>query len=141
MEIILRREAFSPGQKKVLLALCEQIFASDGPEEISPGHSNLADKISSWLTDIGTFTLFGLKFLLWFINWFPFFFIYRARRFVSLSRDEQELMLQKLANHRISLFRFTLFGPKMLFSIVYWDEPGPLEEAGHDTRCLKNVQG
>ncbi len=94
--------------------------------------------LEKYIQDLPGSSATGIKALLIIFDLCPPLFIFKPRRFVNLSSDDQDIYILNWHNSRIYWRRMVVLLLKTLFGMGYYNDPKVLEHLGWYDPCLED---
>lgn len=121
-----QRSTFSVGDRHVVRALGEALFAVDDPRQLEA----FVDDVDAFVSPASRSLRFGLVLLLHVITWSPIFFG-RLRTFPNLEREERVRHLERLERSGITQLPLLVVAYKTVMSMLFYEDPRELRTLGY----------
>lgn len=121
-----QRSTFSVGDRRVVRALGEALFAVDDPRRLE----SFVDDVDAFVSPASRSLRFGLVLLLHVIAWTPIFFG-RWRTFPNLDREERVHHLERLERSGITQLPLLVVAYKTVMSMLFYEDERELRALGY----------
>ena len=126
----MARFVLRPGQRVVLRALGDALFAHEGgprPAQLDA----LVEGFEAHLTPVSRTLRFGLLAMLVLIHWLPLLLFTSLRSFEHLPREERVRLLERMDRSRVLLLLMPLVAFKSLLAMIFFEQPAELRAMGY----------
>ena len=127
----------SPYLRRIAAAFANRIIPPGGDIPCSVAETRCLAFLDKYLSELPSGAALGLKALLLAVDFAPFLFIFRFRRFIALSPQDQDRYLADWQESRIYWRRMVVVLLKTLFGMGYYSDPRVLERLGWYEVCGK----
>ena len=124
-----------PYLRRIAQAFAGRIIPPGGDLPFAVADTDCLAFLEKYLSELPSGTALGLKALLVALDLMPVLFIYRPRRFASLSPEDQDRYLLDWQESRIYWRRMALVLLKALFGIGFYNDPKVLRHLGWYETC------